>query len=58
MNPTKARRTHQERRYIREEYRRLVAPKDQRTDLSYDDMEEIVSMIRLNRVMSGGLAED
>ena len=58
MRTTKDRRTNQERRFIRAEYLRLVAPKDQRTDLSYDDMEEIVSMIRLNRVMSGQLANE
>lgn len=54
----RARRTRQERAEIKREYLRLVAPKDVRTDLSYDDMETIVSMIQLNRVMSGQLAND
>jgi hypothetical protein len=47
MNANKARRTSQERAEIKREYLRLVAPRDQRTDLSYDLMEQIVSMIGL-----------
>ena len=58
MKTTRARRTKQERAEIRREYYRLVAPRDQRFDLSYDLMEEIVSMIRMNRILAGGLADE
>ena len=53
MKTTKARRSTQERAHIYREYLRLVAPKDRQPDLTCDEKEEIVSMIKLNRIMSG-----
>ena len=53
MKTTRPRRSTQERAHIYREYLRLVAPKDQRPDLTCDEKEEIVSMIKLNRIMSG-----
>ena len=58
MKTTRARRTTQERAQIYLEYLRLVAPKDRRPDLTCDQKEEIVSMIRMNRILAGKLADE